>query len=130
MLSFSEPVDQMAAVLHDVIEDTLFTIDDLVEARYPDPVVAAVDCLTHRDDEMYEQYIDRVARDDVARRVKIVDLNENLANNRRLPRDPGNTERIERYRWALERLGAPALAGSEPEQADGVGHRLEFDDDW
>jgi (p)ppGpp synthase/HD superfamily hydrolase len=120
MLSFSEPVDQMAAVLHDVIEDTVFTIDDLVEAGYPDRVVAAVDCLTHRDDETYERYIVRVANDDVARRVKVVDLKENLANNRRLPRDPGNAERIEHYRWALERLGALSSCGSEPEQADGV----------
>jgi hypothetical protein len=105
MLRFTEPVAQMASVLHDVIEDTDVTIDDLVEAGYSAAVVTAVDCLTHRGDETYEDYIDRVARDDVARRVKIADLEANLANNRRLPNSPANRARIERYTRALERLG-------------------------
>ena len=105
MLRFAEPVAQMASVLHDVIEDTDVTIDDLVEAGYSGEVVTAVDCLTHRGDETYEDYIDRVARDEVARRVKIADLEENLANNRRLPDSPANRTRIERYTRALQRLG-------------------------
>jgi (p)ppGpp synthase/HD superfamily hydrolase len=104
MLRFTDPVEQMASVLHDVIEDTDLTIDDLVEAGYTTEVVAVIDCLTHRDDETYDDYIDRVARNDVARRVKIADVNENLANNRRLPNSPANTERIGRYTRALERL--------------------------
>jgi hypothetical protein len=107
MLTFRDPVEQMASVLHDAIEDTELTIDDLLDAGYPSDVVVALDCLTHRDNESYEQYIARVVGNDVACRVKVEDLNENLANNRRLRRDSDVAERIERYMWALEQLGGP-----------------------
>jgi hypothetical protein len=106
MLRFTDGVEQMASVLHDVVEDTDLTIDDLVDADYATDVVAAIECLTRRGDETYEDYIDRVAGNDVARRVKIADLDDNLANSRRLPDSPSNRERIGRYTRALERLGA------------------------
>jgi (p)ppGpp synthase/HD superfamily hydrolase len=106
MLQFLDPVEQMASVLHDAIEDTDLTIAELVRAGYPATVVAAIDCLTHRSGESYQQYIDRVARNDVARRVKVEDIRENLANNLRLPSNPDNAERVDRYRRALARLGA------------------------
>jgi (p)ppGpp synthase/HD superfamily hydrolase len=106
MLRFTDPVEQIASVLHDAIEDTELTIEDLVDAGFTSDVVLVIQCLTHRGDETYEDYIDRVARNDVARRVKIADLNENIANNRRLPNSPGNRERIGRYTRALERLGS------------------------
>lgn len=105
MLGFLDPIEQMAAVLHDTIEDTSLEINDLVEAGYPVEVVTAIECLTHHDGETYGHYIERVAMNDVARRVKIADLKENLANNRRSPAAPGNAERIERYEQALARLG-------------------------
>jgi (p)ppGpp synthase/HD superfamily hydrolase len=105
MLGFLDPIEQMAAVLHDTIEDTSLEINDLVEAGYPVEVVTAIECLTHHDVETYGRYIERVATNDVARRVKIADLKENLANNRRSPAAPGNAERIERYEQALARLG-------------------------
>ena len=108
MLSFSDWREQMAAVLHDTIEDTELEADDLAEAGYPAEVVDAVDCLTHRDGETYEAYIERVATNEIARRVKIVDVTENLANNRRSPGAPGNAERIARYQGALARLTVPS----------------------
>jgi (p)ppGpp synthase/HD superfamily hydrolase len=106
MLRFTDRVEQMASVLHDVVEDTDLTLDDLVDAGYAADVVAAVECLTRRDDEAYGDYIDRVARNDVARRVKISDLDDNLANSRQLPDSSTNRERIGRYTRALDRLGA------------------------
>ncbi len=106
MLSLVDPVDQMAAVLHDAVEDTDLELHDLTEAGYPAPLIGAIDLLTHRPNESYEDYIERVATNDIARRVKIADLGENLANNRRSPEAPGNADRIARYEWALERLGS------------------------
>jgi (p)ppGpp synthase/HD superfamily hydrolase len=85
MLAFADSVDQMAAVLHDVVEDTEVELHDLEEGGYPSELVYAVDSLTRRPGEPYEQYIERVARNDIARRVKVVDLKDNLANNRRSP---------------------------------------------
>ena len=57
---------------------------------------------------MYEDYIERVAENEVARRVKIADLRENLANNQRLLEAAGNAERIDRYEAALARLADPS----------------------
>ncbi|MGH8979777.1 MAG: GTP pyrophosphokinase [Acidimicrobiales bacterium] len=104
MLSFVEPVEQMAAVLHDAIEDTELELDDLVDAGYTAEVVEAVECLTHREGCTYEDYIETLAANPVARRVKIADLRENLANNRRSAGLPGNAQRIARYKAALARL--------------------------
>jgi (p)ppGpp synthase/HD superfamily hydrolase len=108
MLTCRHPVDQMAAVLHDAVEDTDLELRDLVEAGYQSDVVAAVDSLTRRISESYEDYIKRVGENEVARRVKIADLKENLANNRRLPDAPDKAERIDRYAAALARLDAPS----------------------
>ena len=104
MLRFSDPVDQAAAVLHDAVEDTELTLDDLRRAGYLSEVVDAIDALTHRPDESYEEYIGRVVQNPVACRVKTADLEENLANNQRSPRALGNAERIRRYEAALDRL--------------------------
>jgi (p)ppGpp synthase/HD superfamily hydrolase len=104
MLQFADPVDQTAAVLHDVIEDTEITLDNLRDGGYRPEVVDAIDALTHDSYDSYEQYIENVARNPVARRVKIVDLEENLVNNRRSPLAPGNVGRIRRYEAALDRL--------------------------
>jgi (p)ppGpp synthase/HD superfamily hydrolase len=43
MMEFREPVDQMAAVLHDAVEDTHIKLGDLAEAGFPDDVIVAVD---------------------------------------------------------------------------------------
>jgi SAM-dependent methyltransferase len=114
MLAFVDPVDQMVAVLHDTIEDTSLQLDDLADAGYPAEVVRAIDSLTHRAHESYEDYIDRLATNGIARRVKIADLGENLANNLRLPPSLDNAERIARYRRALARLGAAVEHASPP----------------
>jgi (p)ppGpp synthase/HD superfamily hydrolase len=109
MLRFRDPVDQMAAVLHDAIEDSDLEVQNLVEAGYSSQLATALDALTHRDNESYHAYIERVANNEVARRVKIADLDENLANNRRRPDAPGNAERIARYESALARLTASEM---------------------
>ena len=106
MLSFEEPAHQIVAVLHDAVEDSNLELQDLEDAGYPAEIVTAIDAITHRDEESYESYIERVAINEVARRVKLVDLQENLANNLRCPDSPGNAERIARYEHALARLSA------------------------
>ena len=104
MLAVQGSRAQMAAVLHDVIEDTEVGPGRLREADLPEDVVAAVVALTHRPDESYEQYIEKVACDDLAREVKLADLADNLANNRRLASTPDVVARIDRYEHAVRRL--------------------------
>lgn len=78
-----------AAWLHDVLEDTDATADDLARAGIPERVVAAVRALTHAPGESYEEYLARVAGDPLAVRVKLADL----AHNSDLSRIPCPTER-------------------------------------
>jgi hypothetical protein len=105
MLSFADPAEQIAGVLHDAVEDTDLELRDLAEAGYSAQIVAAIDSLTHRAEESYEDYIERVGANHIARRVKVADLRENLANNLRLSGSPGNADRIVRYVRALAQLG-------------------------
>lgn len=113
MLRLESEVERIVAVLHDILEDTSYPLADLREAGFQDDVLAALEHLTRRDDEAYDAYIDRVAEHPLARRVKLADIAENLANNRRLHAllpDPQTQERIERYECAVHRLLAVARA--------------------
>lgn len=106
MLAVAGAREQMAAVLHDAIEDSDLTSADLVRAGYPPDVIEAIECLSRRPGEEYRDYVERVATNEIARRIKLVDLAENLANNRRSPDAPGNARRIIDYEAAVARLSA------------------------
>ncbi|HEX6800121.1 MAG TPA: HD domain-containing protein [Ktedonobacterales bacterium] len=120
MLRVASDDERIAAVLHDVIEDTACTLDDLRRAGYGEHIIAALDHLTHRDDETYAAYIERVKDDLLARRVKLADLAENLANNRRIAETTTSPElraRITRYERAIATLKAAAAAETAPDTA-------------
>jgi (p)ppGpp synthase/HD superfamily hydrolase len=74
--------EKMTAALHDVVEDTSVTLDDLTDAGCPAAVVAAVDALTRRQDEAYDSFLARVGQNELARRVKIADLIDNSDEQR------------------------------------------------
>jgi (p)ppGpp synthase/HD superfamily hydrolase len=98
--------ERMVAVLHDVVEDTDVTLDDLRQAGYPDHIVDAVDALSKRKDvnEPYSQYIRRVKENPLATKVKIADLGDN-ANLGRLPKvEAYDLRRLDRYNRALQFL--------------------------
>jgi (p)ppGpp synthase/HD superfamily hydrolase len=69
-----------AAWLHDVVEDTGTTRDDLARAGIPTAVVAAVDALTKRAGEGHAGYLARVAADPIAVAVKYADSSANFAS--------------------------------------------------
>jgi len=69
----------VVAVLHDIVEDTDITLDDLKEKGFDDEIVVAVDAITRREDETkYFDFIERVKKNDIARIVKIYDLEDNM----------------------------------------------------
>jgi (p)ppGpp synthase/HD superfamily hydrolase len=106
MLAVQGAPAQMAAVLHDVLEDTAVTVSDLSAENLPADVVEAVVALTRVLGQDYRSYIDQVARNRLARVVKAADVADNLTNNRRLPQTPEVVARIDRYERALNRLRA------------------------
>lgn len=78
MSNVTGATDKIVAVLHDVIEDTKITLDDLEKYGMPQIVIEAVDAITKREDEEYKDYIDRCGKNDIARNVKISDLTHNM----------------------------------------------------
>src|SRR4051812_21696551 len=91
---------QIVAVLHDVIEDTSVTAGDLRQAGFSEQVVVAVLCVTHRKDETYADYVVRCKGNDVARRVKLADLEDNSRLDRTILRPDRigpDLARIRRY---------------------------------
>ena len=106
MLRLEGEAAQIVGVLHDLVEDTDATFDDLRTQGYAEELVQALDCLTHRPDETYEQFIERAAANPLARRVKRADLEDNM-DIRRLPVvTEKDHERLNRYIAAWRRLQA------------------------
>jgi (p)ppGpp synthase/HD superfamily hydrolase len=94
---FSNPLYKTVAVLHDVVEDTSITLEFL-RKQFPSNVVDAIDEITHRDDESYDQYIMRVMKNPIARIVKVQDIKHNVSS---LPDDGATKTRLRRERYSL-----------------------------
>jgi (p)ppGpp synthase/HD superfamily hydrolase len=71
-----DPTDRVVAWLHDVVEDTYITVED-IRGCFGDEIADAVDAVTHRTGEPQIDYIRRVRANPVARRVKIADSTDN-----------------------------------------------------
>ena len=92
------------AVLHDVVEDTDITLDDLREMGFSDRVVWGVQALTHEDGVPYMDYIKRISFNEDARKVKMADLDHNTRVLRMKGLRKKDFERIEKYFTAYEYL--------------------------
>lgn len=95
-----------AALLHDVVEDSAVTIDELREI-FPPEVAEAVDVLTHKKGVSYEDYIREIRDNPIARKVKLADIEHNtditrLSGNPELLR--GFEKRRAKYELALKIL--------------------------
>jgi len=106
MLRVRTDAERMAAVLHDVVEDTAWTLDDLQARGFPAEVLDAVDALTRRPGEDYDASVERAAAHPVARRVKRADLEDNLDLRRLDAVTADDVERLGRYLRAWRRLSA------------------------
>jgi len=106
MLSLATQDERIAAVLHDVVEDSDWTFEALSAEGFGDAVVGALRCLTKQEGEPYEAFIARARANPIARRVKLADI----ADNSNLSRIPAPTAkdlaRLEKYRKAAAALGA------------------------
>ena len=97
--------EQIVAILHDVVEKSPVTLAKLKSLGYPDNIVQAVDCLSKREGEDYFAYIERVKGSELAVKVKLADLNDNLDPDR-IPAESEirKEERISGYHRAIKIL--------------------------
>ena len=98
-------VDAMtAAILHDVVEDTDVSLNDLKAAGLPENVIEAVDVLTKRNEDDYFDYIRKVKENKIAKTVKLADLWDNMNISRIKHPKKKDYERYEKYAKARELL--------------------------
>ena len=101
----SGPDEKLAALLHDLLEDTELEPRDLSCAGAPAQVVEAVKALTRRPDEPYEDFVRRAATDPIARVVKSADVADNADESRLALLKSDDAERLrEKYRRARQIL--------------------------
>jgi (p)ppGpp synthase/HD superfamily hydrolase len=106
MLQMDSEDEMITAVLHDVVEDSNFTLDDLDAMGFPDVVLEALGHLTHDKDRVnYEEYIQGIKSNPLAVRRKLADLTHNM-DIRRLPSplNERDLKRLQKYRRAWKTL--------------------------
>lgn len=97
--------EKVVAFLHDVVEDTDHTFDDLRKLGFSERIIEAVDCLTRHKGESYDAFVLRVAPNPLARAVKLADLEDNMDVRRSTrPMREKDAERMEKYRKAWQYL--------------------------
>ena len=94
----------IVALLHDVIEDTEYTLDDLRNFGFAEDVLSAISLMTHADDVPYMEYVVKIKTNPIAKAVKIADLTHNSDTSRLDVVDEWALKREEKYKKALEFL--------------------------
>jgi GTP diphosphokinase / guanosine-3',5'-bis(diphosphate) 3'-diphosphatase len=104
MFTLTGTHERMAAVLHDVVEDTVVTLADLEAEGFPKEVIAAVRALTKLEGESRLLAAARAAQDPLARAVKLADVADNM-DVRRIPQlTQQDLERLQQYQQVRELL--------------------------
>lgn len=104
MLRQDSPEAMIVAVLHDVVEDTDLSIEQLADAGFSGAVLEAIYLLTHDKSIPYMDYIRAIANNVLARQVKITDLIDNMDLSRIPNPQKKDYVRLEKYKLAYEYL--------------------------
>ncbi len=96
--------EKIVAVLHDVVEDSDLTLEDLLVQGFPADIVDSIAALTKIAGEEYETYLQRVMENAIALRVKIADMTDNLDISRIPHPTAKDWQRLTKYQQILPRL--------------------------
>lgn len=105
---------QICAVLHDVLEDTPWTLDGLRAQGFEENILSALDALTRREGESYAQFIQRLLANPLACQVKLADLADNQDLTRLSTITEADKDRLQRYQWAEETIRAALAKADSP----------------
>ena len=98
--------EKAVAYLHDVIEDTELTLEDLSEYGFSKEVIEAVDIITKKRGEDYQSYLNSVKNNKLARAVKLADLRHNSDLTRLTKVTEKDIKRKEKYQKAIDFLNS------------------------
>lgn len=106
--------EKICGLLHDLIEDTDWTFEDLKKEGFSDEIIEVLDCVTKRGNESYTNFIKRIEQNQLAVRVKINDLKDNMDITRLTEITEKDRERLNKYLNAYNYLetkkrGFPSL---------------------
>ena len=97
MLRCKNPDARIVALLHDVVEDTDVTFEDLKAEGFSDTVLAALKLVTHLPEDSYEDYVRKIAGNPIAVEVKLADLEDNSDIRRLQCLDDKAVARFKKY---------------------------------
>jgi (p)ppGpp synthase/HD superfamily hydrolase len=104
MINCKSEDEQICAVLHDVIEDTAVTFENLRVEGFKEEIVTALDALTKRKNETYDDFINRVLQNQLACQVKLADLSDNMKLSRIKNPSEEDYQSVEKYGIAADRI--------------------------
>ena len=99
-----DEISTVCALLHDVVEDSETTLDDLLKMGFPKEVIEVLSLLTHADDVPYMDYVREIKKNPIATKVKIADLKHNSDSTRVEYADERMLQRWEKYAEAIRIL--------------------------
>jgi len=97
---------KIVAVLHDAVEDSELTLEQLRSEGFPEVLVSAIAAITKIEGEAYAAYVERVIANPIALRVKIADVTHNLDIRRIANPTEADFQRIAKYQKVLNQLCA------------------------
>ena len=95
---------KIVAILHDMIEDTVITVEDLISYGFDSNIVNAIVAITKVNGISYDDYLKRVKTNELARIVKLADLSHNMDMTRLPNPTKRDYQRLEKYKKAYEYL--------------------------
>ena len=106
MMRCASPAARIVALLHDVVEDTPVTFDQLRTEGFSAEVLSALQLLTHSKDVPYDDYIQKLMVNPTAIEVKLADLEDNTDIRRLQQIDERSVTRFRKYWSAYKKLSA------------------------
>lgn len=94
----------IVALLHDLVEDTQYTLADLRQMGFGEDVLTAIDMMTHDPDVPYMEYVAKIKENPIARQVKLADLRHNSDLSRLSVITEKDIQRREKYLQAIKLL--------------------------
>lgn len=94
----------IVALLHDVVEDTYYTLENLSSMGFSDAIIEAISLMTHSKNIPYMDYVAHIAKNPIAKAVKLADLRHNSDLSRLDIITDKDLKRLEKYKKAIALL--------------------------